>query len=375
MRYGDKDGGLTFTEAVLREVDRDGRPLVPAVAVPLPMPFFKNIAEMSACDVAYVVANAMTGNDFKAEELQHLVEEWIDRDAALAAAGESIYALEPLAGPTMSEYDVVGALPAILLRNCFDHGLVSVDTVFFCPSRADSCAAFSRAFIDKIGQSPVMFQPAGALSETEKQQVAGIVPYDKLYIVTCNDNSLVRLCRKTMASIESPDNEFVLISDDNAACVLARVVMFFEAYRQLCLKGIADSVVICADGSNDGDTVAARVALKLGLPVRFIFSEPVIDNEAVIAAVYKESGYILCPRSVARWKALRGSLNAGETGVFVQQSHPAKYRERLEVLLNRVIMQPLALSFKETPGVRYHRVAPSVHAIRNCLTGRSLNEG
>ena len=86
-------GSLSFIQALLAGVDELGGSYVPTDITPLPAPFFKNIAEMSARDVAYVVVNAMIGNDYTAEELRRLVDEWIVDEMELRQAGKGIYAL------------------------------------------------------------------------------------------------------------------------------------------------------------------------------------------------------------------------------------------------------------------------------------------
>ncbi len=47
----------TLSQAIERGIAPDGGLYLPQEIIPLPIPFFRNIAEMPATDIAYVVAN------------------------------------------------------------------------------------------------------------------------------------------------------------------------------------------------------------------------------------------------------------------------------------------------------------------------------
>ncbi len=360
---------VSFIQAMLSGVDENGRGFVPVGITPLPVPFFRNIAEMSAQDVAYVVVTVMMGNDYKAEELRRFVDEWIVDDMNLYQAGEGIYALEPWWGATMSQYDIIGRFQAILIRNCYDREAVSLDSVLFSPSMDDSCAAISQAFRSVIGKSPVMLQAVGTLSDIEKRQVYYMVDRDLLHLVTCDQQSLWQLsCRAFNNQTIWNGSRPVIISDVNVAALVARVYCFFDAYRLLVINGVHGPVTISPDARNDGDMLAARVAVEMGLPVNISVPSGVENTDSVISDVYRQSGYILNPRAAERWKALNDRvMETGETGVLVNPSHPAKFRSRIEPLINRVLMLPNKLHFNDIPRVHYKRVAPSVNALKNCF--------
>ncbi len=362
-------GSLSFIQALLAGVDEFGGSYVPADITPLPAPFFKNIAEMSARDVAYVVVSAMIGNDYTAEELRRLVDEWIVEDMELRQAGNGIYALEPWGGATMSQYDMIGRLQAILIRNCYDRRDVSLDSVFFSLSMGDSCAAICHAFKSIVGKSPVMLQSAGSLSDIEKCQMNDMVDSDMLYIVSCDQPSLWHLCCRIVNNPAVFDGRNpVLIGDANVAFLVARVFCFFEAFRQLAVNEVDGDVCICPDGCNEGDLLAAHVAVDMGLPVDIVEPATIENDDNVIIDAYKQCGYLLNPRAAERWQALRNHVAEKQVnGVFINPSHPAKFRSRLEPLLNRVIMLPNKLHFKDVTNVRHRKVAPSVNALKNCF--------
>ncbi|MDE5635547.1 MAG: hypothetical protein K2I52_04495, partial [Muribaculaceae bacterium] len=255
------------------------------------------------------------------------------------------------------------------LRNCYDRGDVSLDSVFFSPSMGDSCAAVSHAFKCIIGKSPVMLQSAGSLSDIEKRQMNDMVDSEMLYVVACDQHSLGRLCCRI---VNNPavfaGRKPVLIGDVNVAFLVARVFCFFEAFRQLAVNEVGGAVCICPDGCNAGDMLAAHVAVDMGLPVDIVEPTRIENVDNVIIDAYRQSGYLLNPRVAERWQALRGYVDEKEVnGVFINPSHPAKFRSRLEPLLNRVIMLPNKLHFNDS-NVRHRKVAPSVNALKNCFT-------
>lgn len=59
---------------------------------------------------------------------------------------------------------------------------------------------------------------------------------------------------------------------------------------------------------------------------------------------YKSSGYILDPHGACGYQALKELLKPGETGVFCETAHPAKFKEKVDEILNTNIEIPERLA-------------------------------
>ena len=49
---------------------------------------------------------------------------------------------------------------------------------------------------------------------------------------------------------------------------------------------------------------------------------------------YAETGYILDPHGACGYRALEEQLKEGEVGVFCETAHPAKFKEKVDEILN-----------------------------------------
>ena len=70
-------------------------------------------------------------------------------------------------------------------------------------------------------------------------------------------------------------------------------------------------------------------------------------NDEQIAATIKEchrtTGYILDPHGACGYQALKDGLRPGETGIFLETAHPAKFLEKVEAILGTKIEIPQKL--------------------------------
>lgn len=368
----DNSREYTFIEALVAGVDPGGGDIVPVGITPIPMPFFNNICEMTPQEIAYVVASKLMESDFTSEQLRLLVDEWIDGiSIGIAPAGVNVYAVESLDGDTMSEYDLAARLFALVARHMYDRGLITVDTLFFAPSKADSCAAMTHALKSVIGQSPIIVQTMGTLSNLERRQLVSLTPEPMRNAVNCDEHSLEKLVRRAM-SLPGFFNSHIPIAMAafNVVTLVARVVTWFIAFREMSLNKKEGTVSIVMDEADLSACNAARVAVSLGLPVSLVKARMMSrEIDRFIKEAYLAEGYILCPRSASLWNAARERVadDPSLSAMFVQSNHPAKNRTFLEPLLNKVIPLPHKLYYGEDRYNKPRRLAPSIASLKTCL--------
>ena len=179
---------------------------------------------------------------------------------------------------------------------------------------------------------------------------------------------------------------------------------YFNAYARMKKKGLADKLVICVPSGNFGNITAGLFGHEMGLPIhRFIAannandifyeylqtgkynpqpSKQTIanamdvgdpsnfariydlykgDHDAIAAYIggatykdeqiaetmkqcYNETKYVLDPHGACGYRALKEQLKPGEVGVFLETAHPAKFKEKVDSILDSDIEIPARLA-------------------------------
>ncbi|MBQ9363407.1 MAG: threonine synthase [Bacteroidaceae bacterium] len=189
----------------------------------------------------------------------------------------------------------------------------------------------------------------------------------------------------------------------NVARFLPQSFYYFYAYAQMKRLGKADELVVCVPSGNFGNICSALFGKKMGLPVkRFIAANNANDifykylqtgkyepkpsvqtianamdvgdpsnfarvydlygkDHAAICAdisgatytdeqiaqtikeVKAQTGYVCDPHGACGYRALAEGLKAGETGVFLETAHPAKFKDTVDKILGDDIAIPAKL--------------------------------
>ena len=189
----------------------------------------------------------------------------------------------------------------------------------------------------------------------------------------------------------------------NVARFLPQAFYYFNAYARMKALGKADNLVMCVPSGNFGNICAALFGHAMGLPIkRFIAANNANDifynylrtgkynpqpskqtlanamdvgdpsnfariydlykgsHEAITSLIsgatykddqiratmqecYKETGYVLDPHGACGYQALKDLLKDGETGVFCETAHPAKFKEKVDEILSADIAIPQRL--------------------------------
>ena len=189
----------------------------------------------------------------------------------------------------------------------------------------------------------------------------------------------------------------------NVARFLPQSFYYFYAYAQMKKIGLADNLVVCVPSGNFGNICSALFGKKMGLPIkRFIAANNANDifykylqtgkyepkssvqtianamdvgdpsnfariydlygksHEAIcsdisgatysndqiaetIRQVESATGYICDPHGACGFRALEEGLKEGETGLFLETAHPAKFKDTVDAILGKSIDIPAKL--------------------------------
>ena len=395
----------SLEKAVVKGLAEDKGLYMPERIKQLPDAFYDQIEDLTFQEIAYQVADAFFGEDVPAGTLKKIVYDTLAFDVPAVRVTDEIYSLEMFHGPTLAFKDVGARFMARLLgyfnKKEDDKRLVNV----LVATSGDTGSAVANGFLGVEGVHVYVLYPKGKVSPIQECQfttlgrnitaieVDGV--FDDCQALVKNafmDEELNRHMKLTSAN------------SINVARFLPQAFYYFYAYAQMKKMGKADNLVMCVPSGNFGNICSALFGKKMGLPVkRFIAANNANDifykylltgsyepkpsvqtlanamdvgdpsNFARILALYghshedicqdisgcsytddqiadtireclKETGYQLDPHGACGFRALKEGLLPGETGVFLETAHPAKFKDTVERITGKELDIPARLA-------------------------------
>lgn len=383
----------TLEEAVVKGLAADKGLFMPYEIKRLPELFFDEIQDLSFQEIAYRVADAFFGEDVPADTLKQLVYDTLSFDAPVVQVKENIYALELFHGPTLAFKDVGGRFMARLLGYFIrKEGKQKVNVLV--ATSGDTGSAVANGFLGVEGIHVYVLYPKGKVSEIQEKQFTTLGQNITAIEVEGTFDDCQALVKNAFMDEElNRHMQLTSANSINVARFLPQAFYYFYAYAQLKKMGKADEVVVCVPSGNFGNITAGLFGKHMGLPIkRFIAANNrndifyqylqtaeycprpsvatianamdvgnpsnfarVLDlyggsHERIAAEIsgatytdeqireaiqqtYQETGYLLDPHGACGYRALTEQLQPGETGVFLETAHPAKF---LQTVVNAI---------------------------------------
>ncbi|WP_317470193.1 threonine synthase [Bacteroides hominis] len=393
----------SLEEAVVKGLASDKGLFMPMTIRRLPQEFYDEIDSLSFQEIAYRVADAFFGEDVPAEILKEIVYDTLNFDVPLVQVKDNIYSLELFHGPTLAFKDVGGRFMARLLSYFIrKEGRKQVNVLV--ATSGDTGSAVANGFLGVEGIHVYVLYPKGKVSEIQEKQFTTLGQNITALEVDGTFDDCQALVKA--AFMDSELNERLLLTSANSINVarfLPQAFYYFYAYAQLKRAGRAANAVICVPSGNFGNITAGLFGKKMGLPIRrFIAANnrndifyqylqtgqynprPSVatianamdvgdpsnfarvldlygDSHAAVAAeisgatytdvqiretvktVWQETGYLLDPHGACGFRALEEGLQPGETGVFLETAHPAKFLQTVEAIIGAEVEIPAKL--------------------------------
>ena len=407
MKYYSTNGKApiaTLEKAVVKGLAEDKGLYMPERIKPLPNDFFDNIDKMSFQEIAYTVADAFFGEDVDAASLKQIVYDTLAFDCPCVKVTDTIYSLELFHGPTLAFKDVGARFMARLLQYFLKKEGEGAQVNVLVATSGDTGSAVANGFLGVDGIHVYVLYPKGKVSPIQECQfttlgqnitaveVEGV--FDDCQALVKNafmDEELNRHMKLTSAN------------SINVARFLPQAFYYFYAYAQMKKLGKADEMVVCVPSGNFGNICSALFGKRMGLPVkRFIAANNANDiffkylqtgkyepkpsvqtianamdvgdpsnfarvydlygksHEAIcndisgatysdaqiadtIREVKQQTGYVCDPHGACGYRALKEGLRPGETGVFLETAHPAKFKDTVDRILSADIAIPAKL--------------------------------
>ncbi|MDR0976585.1 MAG: threonine synthase [Prevotellaceae bacterium] len=390
----------SLEEAVVRGLAPDKGLYMPRTIPTLPADFFDTLHTLSLQEIAYRVAEAFFG-DIPADSLRRIVYDTMNFDIPLVRVTDDIYSLELFHGPTLAFKDVGARFMARLLGYFIGKEQKGRTVNVLVATSGDTGSAVANGFLAVEGIHVYVLYPKGKVSEIQEAQFTTLGNNITAIEVDGTFDDCQALVKS--AFMDADLNARLLLTSANSINVarfLPQSFYYFHAVAQLQRAGVATPPVICVPSGNFGNITAGLFAHRMGLPVaRFLAAnnrndiffhylqtgvyaprpsvatlanamdvgDPsnfarVLDlyggSHAAIRAdiggatytdeqiadtlrcVWKHCHYLLDPHGACGFRALAEGLKEGETGIFLETAHPAKFKQTVENIIDAPVDIP-----------------------------------
>ena len=399
-----KVNGESLENAVIKGLAEDKGLFMPDHITEIPSLFYENIDKMSFQEMAYTAAYMMFGDDVHANMLRTIVYDTLSFDVPLVKVEDNIYSLELFHGPTLAFKDVGGRFMSRMLsyfiqRQHDNNKLINV----LVATSGDTGSAVANGFLGVEGIHVYVLYPKGLVSPIQECQFTTLGQNITALEVDGTFDDCQALVKAAFTDEElNAKMKLTSANSINVARFLPQAFYYFYAYAQLkaISEEAANNLVVCVPSGNFGNITAGLFAKRMGLPIkRFIAANnkndifleylntgnynprpsvstianamdvgapsnfarvlDLYDNshQAITAEISgvsytdeeiantlrtckKETGYLLDPHGACGYQALKDNLQPGETGIFLETAHPAKFMETVESILNEKIEIP-----------------------------------
>ncbi|MDE6008350.1 MAG: threonine synthase [Muribaculaceae bacterium] len=434
MKYRSTAGispDVSLEEAVVKGLAPDRGLYMPEKIKPMPEEFFRRLPSLTLPEMAAEVAQNLFGEDVDPTLLKELTEDAMNFPIPLVKVKEGIYSLELFHGPTLAFKDVGARFMARLL-GCFNRENKDRLVNVLVATSGDTGSAVANGFLGVDGVRVFVLYPKGKVSAIQESQFTTLGRNIEAIEIDGTFDDCQRLVKQ--AFLDKELNEKMMLTSANSINVarfLPQMFYYFHAVGQLMAAGAdTENIVVCVPSGNFGNITAGLIAKRMGLPVkRFIAANNANDiffeyletgeyrprpsvqtianamdvgdpsnfarvldlyghsHDAIaaeisgatytdkeIAATLKSTleteGYQLDPHGAVGYRALEEQLQPGETGIFLETAHPAKFKETVAGITGKEVEIPERLAAFMRGEKRSVEMEPDFTAFKNFLLSR-----
>lgn len=402
-----QEKGSSLRDAVVNGLAKDKGLYMPDDIPVLPAKFYGMIDQLSFQEMAFSVAYMLFAEDVHANMLKMIVNDTLSFDAPLVKVEENIYSLELFHGPTLAFKDVGARFMSRMLNYFIqrDDDRERQVNVLVATS-GDTGSAVANGFLGVEGIHVYVLYPKGKVSPIQECQFTTLGQNITAIEVDGSFDDCQALVKSAFMDADlNKKMKLTSANSINVARFLPQAFYYFYAYAQLkkISPEAAENMVISVPSGNFGNITAGLFAHRMGLPVkRFIaannrndvfleylntgnyrprpsistlanamdvgdpsnfarildlFGGSHADISSLISGVRysdeqitetlracrKETGYLLDPHGACGYQALKDQLLPGETGIFLETAHPAKFLETVEDITGEKVEIPARL--------------------------------
>lgn len=355
--------------------------------------------EMDFVSRSSKILSAFIGNEIAPEELQQRVKAAFTFPAPVVGVSDDIACLELFRGPTLAFKDFGGRFMAQMLSHI--SGADEEITILTATS-GDTGAAVAHAFYGMKNIRVVILYPQGKISPLQEKLFCTLGGNIQTIAIDGDFDACQALVKQAFDDEELKKTIGLNSANSiNISRLLAQTCYYFEAVAQLSQEQ-RNQLVFSVPSGNFGDLTAGLLAKSMGLSVkRFIAATNVNDTvprflqsgqwqpkttvatlsnamdvsqpnnwprveelfrrktwrlDELAAGVVSDDvtkatmceladlGYVSEPHAAVAYRLLRDQLQEGEFGIFLGTAHPAKFKESVELILDRALELPEELA-------------------------------
>ncbi len=391
----------SLEEAVVKGLASDRGLFMPENIKRLPAEFFENIEKLTFHEIACTVAEVFFGEDIPKEDLDRIVCDTLAFDCPVSEVEPTIYSLELFHGPTLAFKDVGARFMARLLQYFIKGKTDGREVNVLVATSGDTGSAVANGFLGVEGIHVYVLYPKGKVSPIQECQFTTLGRNITAVEVDGVFDDCQRLVKSAFMDSELCGKMILTSANSiNVARFLPQAFYYFNAYARMKALGKAGRLVVSVPSGNFGNITAGLFAHRMGLPIhRFIAAnnandifynyllsglyKPKASVQTIANAMdvgdpsnfvrildlyggdhgrisslisgasysdtqirqtmkdcYDNTGYILDPHGACGYRALKEGLCEGETGVFLETAHPAKFKETVEAAINDSVTIP-----------------------------------
>lgn len=388
--------------AVLKGLAPDKGLYMPESIPVLPDSFWDWVLGKSMAEIGFEILKHFFCPDIPEDKFKAMVEDAFNFPVPVVKVSDNIESLELFHGPTLAFKDVGARFLARVMSYFADFGGKPINVL--AATSGDTGSAVANGFLGVPNVYVHILYPSGLVSKLQELQFTTLGQNVSAYEVKGVFDDCQRMVKEAFMDKDVNAHKILTSANSiNLARFLPQSVYYVHALAQIP-KDKWKNLVICVPSGNFGDITAGLVAYKMGMPVkRFIaavnankvfpeflksgeykpqpslhtlanamdvgdpsnfarvyelFGKDVNELRKVvssfsyddkliaesIAEVSEKFGYVCDPHGAVGYAALRDNLAEGETGLFLETAHPAKFIDTVEKFAGKKVEIPARLA-------------------------------
>jgi len=390
---------VDLREAVLHSMPADKGLYMPCEIPTLKSSFFKSAANISLSEIAYEMAYPFLSKDFSKADIHEIIERSVTFPAPLVQVEKGIHSLELWHGPTLAFKDFGARFMAALMSRLVEQE--DRELHILVATSGDTGGAVASGFLGVPNVKVTILFPQGKVSPLQEKQLTSLGQNIHAIEIDGTFDDCQAIVKRAFLDDELKAHSMMASANSiNISRLITQTFYYVHAYGQIEEK---EHVQIAVPSGNFGNLTAGLLAKKMGLPISgFIAAtnantivpqyiqtgkfnpRPSVqtisnamdvgnpsnfprmlllyggDHQAMckdiqgftlsdsltkkcIQDVFEQSGYILDPHGAIAYRALKELLKKGESGIFLETAHPAKFLPVMKEVLGEIPV-PKALS-------------------------------
>lgn len=391
---------VSFKEAVLKGLPDDNGLYMPETIPVFQEGFLQKLSTLSFLEIAYESARLIIEDEIEQAELRNLIEDAFNFDAPLINIHDNIHVLELYHGPTLAFKDFGARFMARIMGHFLKSDGREINILV--ATSGDTGSAVAQGFLGVEGIKITLLYPKGKVSKIQEQQLTTIGQNVTALEVEGTFDDCQHLVKT--AFLDDELNKELNLSSANSINI-ARLLpqSFYYTYSYSRLMNSSENIYFSVPSGNYGNLCGGLLAKKMGIPIAgFVVAsnandivptyletqkfEPkasiqtisnamdvgnpsnfsrlldVYDHDyqkiihdikgisftddvtrKLIAEVYEQHNYLMCPHTAIGYGGLKHFLSPGDTGITLSTAHPCKFQDVVEPLISKKIDIPLRL--------------------------------